>query len=245
MKTISYWARSHKAAARALLVLSYLLLNSIGWQMGVLLHDSGILFSETALTITVAIYLAGAVFYPAKRWKTVWGSNKYYIRQKTCDFLLISGTFAMIVYAGNRAESFPSSVAATAAVTSNSLAPGDSVKRHKSVAEFASAMKDSKGRLLQWKERKKILKQQVNEIKKAPAMTSAERTFLTILFVLLAIGLEMGVLALSCSLSCSGSEGAALLVGVGGTALIIFLLVVVIRSLHKKKTVATTSKAPA
>ena len=245
MKTISYWARTHKATARMLIALFYILLNILGWLTGSLLHDSGIFLSPTALSLTVTIYLAGAVFYPARRGKAKPGSTIYYFRQKTCDFLLISATFGLIVFTGNRANGIATTTTVKAAVTNYSVLPEDSVKRHKSVAEFAAAMKDNSGKLVQWKERKKILQQQLTEIKKAPAMTSTERTFLTILFVLLAIGLELGVMALSCSLSCSGSEGAAILVGVGGTALIIFLLVVAIRSLKKNKTAATTPKVPA
>ena len=218
MKTLSYWARSHKAAARILIVLSYLLLNVLGWLTGGLFHDSGILLTETALFVTITIYLAGAVFYPAKRGKAKWSCHAFFVRQKTCDLFLISATFGLVVYAGNRTSELPTSAPLAAAVSNAFVLPEDSVKKHKSVEEFALAVKDANGKLWPWKERKKLLKQQVYELKKAPAMTNGERTFLTILFVLLAIGLELGIMALSCSLSCSGAEGLAVLVGVGGTA---------------------------
>jgi len=55
------------------------------------------------------------------------------------------------------------------------------------------------------------------------------------LAVIVALGLAALVGALACELSCNGSEGAALLVGIGGTALIIFLLIITIRAIKRGK----------
>jgi hypothetical protein len=53
--------------------------------------------------------------------------------------------------------------------------------------------------------------------------------------VLVAIGLIFLALGLACNLSCNGHDGGAVLVGVGGTALVIFLFIIAIRSIYPGK----------
>jgi hypothetical protein len=55
------------------------------------------------------------------------------------------------------------------------------------------------------------------------------------LSVVVAIGLIYLVAALACSLSCNGSDAAALIVGIGGAALVAFLLIIAIRAITGKK----------
>jgi hypothetical protein len=129
-----------------------------------------------------------------------------------------------------------------ASVPANSILPKE-VKPYKSIGEFNKSIKDEKGKLLKWKERRKLLKAQIQGIKSSSDLTPTAKTLLTILSVIVAIGLLYLVAALSCSLSCNGSDAAAVLVGVGGTALVIFLVIIVIRGIygkHKKKKLHTT-----
>jgi len=235
MKQLSFWAKTHKHTARLLIIFCYVLLNLLGWQVGQLLNQSDVLLSEPLLAVLVILYLLGIALYPAKQLREKWGLNKYYYRQKTVDFLLISSTFGMIVYVVNHTGPVTFVDNVYSAVSNKTSPPEDSMRKYKSIMEFAAAMKDKNGMLLKWNVRKKILKQQLHDIKKAPELSGTGRTFLTILFLLLAVGLELGVLSLSCSLSCSGSEGAALIVGIGGTALVIFLAAISIRALQKQK----------
>ncbi len=60
-----------------------------------------------------------------------------------------------------------------------------------------------------------------------------ERTALIILSIIVAVALLFLVLSASCSLSCSGSDGAALVVGLLGTGLIVFLTVRVIKRINR------------
>ena len=57
-------------------------------------------------------------------------------------------------------------------------------------------------------------------------------TILTILAALLLLGL---VAALSCSLSCSGAEGAAALVAILGVGLVVFLTIIALKAIFKEK----------
>jgi hypothetical protein len=180
-----------------------------------------------------AVYAFAFIAYPRKKEKGM----AYYRKQKTCDLLLAGSTFFMILYLGNHPEqAFHYRSPFTSAMASIPVTPGDSVQRsYKPISVFAKSMKGEDGKLLKWKERKKLLKEQVNAIKKSGGMSKKAQTGLIILSVIVALGLLALVGALACNISCNGSEVAAVIVGVGGAALVIFLLILVIRKLSGKK----------
>ncbi|MGH2564923.1 MAG: hypothetical protein ACRDE5_10435, partial [Ginsengibacter sp.] len=112
----------------------------------------------------------------------------------------------------------------------------DSIKKsYKSFSEFSASMKDKDGNQLKWKERRKLLKEQVREIKKSNELSKGDKIFLTILSVIIASGLLILVASLACNLSCNGSGAAAVAVGLGGAALIFFLFTLAMRGIHGKK----------
>jgi hypothetical protein len=96
-------------------------------------------------------------------------------------------------------------------------------------------MKDANGNLLKWKERKKLLKVQVRAIKQTEDISKGGQIALIVLSCLVALGLVLLVASLACELSCNGSEGAAVIVGLLGTGLIVFLLVLAIRAITGRK----------
>jgi pilus assembly protein TadC len=143
------------------------------------------------------------------------------------------------MYFGNRQVTpFSSSVFSASAINSFSL-PKDSTKAYKSLEDFRKSLKDENGKPLKLKERKKLLKQQIKAIKKDKTISDGGKIGLIILCALLALVLAYGVAALSCSLSCSGSEGAAVFVailGLAGIALLTFFLIRgIVRKSRKEK----------
>jgi len=235
MKQLSFWAKKHKWASRFLIIFSFIALNILGIVTGFLFNELNVTFSSTLLFLTILICFIAWGKYPMKRNATVANEKKrIYILQKTCDLLLIGATFIMFVYFGNRQVSpFTPSLLTASIVTTSSL-PGDSSKGYKSMDEFKKMMKDENGKTLKWKERKKLMKTQIKQIKKDNSMSEGGKVALIILTVLVAIGLGMLIAALSCSLSCSGSEAAAVLVAVVGYAGLIFLTILVIRSIVRQ-----------
>lgn len=238
MKKISFWAKAHVLQARLLIIISFSLLTCLGIITGVLLKDTGATFSPGTILAVVLLYVAGLVAYPSKATKRKKKNSVFfYRRQKTCDYLLAASTFCMIVFVSNRPGIlFNYSSAVNATVPAMVELPKDStVKAYKSIAAFNSSMKDANGNMLKWKEKKKLLKEQIRAIKKDSDMSKGSKTGLIILCVLVALGLLYLVAALACSLSCNGSEGAAILVTIGGAGLIALLLVVTIRAILGKK----------
>lgn len=238
MKKISIWARTHKWTARIILTLSFMLLNFIGFETGMFLSQSGTTIHSVIVWVFLCLFLIGTAVYPSKKYKGVKsGLITFYAKQKSCDFLLAASTFGMAVYLGNNPDQlFAFDFSAGSTISSTISLPKDSTgKPYKAIKDFSLSMKDANGNSLKWKERKKLLKQQIKSIKKDNNLSPGTRVMLTILSVLVALGLLFLIAALSCNLSCEGSGAAAALVGVGGGALIIFLLVIAIRAIYGKK----------
>jgi hypothetical protein len=237
MKKISIWAKNHKWPARIVIIVSYLLLTVIGFKTGNLLAELGIFISSIGLFVFASIYFCGFILYPSKEKRSGKKATSFYIRQKSCDLMLAASTFCMLVYIGNRPEVLSQQYQSlNATVITKPASTKDSIsKNYKSIKDFNTSMQDENGNMLKWKERKKLLKQQVKEIKKANDLSKGEKTLLVILSALVAAGLLILVASASCSLSCNGSEGAAALVAIGGTAVVIILLVIVIRAINGKK----------
>lgn len=79
---------------------------------------------------------------------------------------------------------------------------------------------------------------------------TGEKVGLTVLAVILFAALAYGLAALSCSIACSGNEGMAAIVGIGGGIGLIALLVIALRAIYnkspdKKKQKVTTEKSDA
>lgn len=230
MKKISFWAKAHHWQARILIVVCYLLLTIIGTIIGLQLNDLSIQIPSWFMGSTIILFLAAGIIYPISNKRT-------YLFRKTCDSILAVCTFLMIIFAGNQygglsgwlvAANSPNEVQA-------SVIKDSSKTGYKSIQAFTSSMKDKDGKMLKWKERRKLLKTQLREIKKSDELSDGAKAGLTILCVVVALGLLYLVAAAACSLSCNGAEAAALLVGIGGLAAVVVLFVIAIRAIYNKK----------
>lgn len=203
-----------------------------------LLDDSGIKISVSLLFLFAVLYSIGFIAYPSKIAKgKKLSTSFFYVRQKSCDLILAFSTFCMFIYMGNHTDQLfqYNSPFNAANATSFSMPKDSSVKSYKPIADFIASIKDANGNTLKWKERKLLLKEQIKAIKKSPELSKGNKALLIILSVIAALLLIGLVASLACSLSCAGSEVAAVILGLGGTALIIWLLVVMIRKISRKK----------
>ena len=237
-KQLSFWARDHKWFSRFIIVFSFIALNILGVITGLLFSDLNIVFSKWFIAITIPVFAIAWINYPGKNQNRV----HTYVFRKTCDVILISTTFLMFMYFGNhKTIPFTGSIYPASAVSSSSL-PKDSTKTYRSVEEFKKSLYDESGKPLKWKERKKLLNQQVKAIKKDNTMSDGGKVGLIILCVLLAVILTYGVAALSCSLSCSGSDAAAVVVAVLGLTGVALLTIFLIRGIVRKSKKAKDPK---
>lgn len=236
MKKISLWAKHHPWPARLSIVALYIILNASGIVFGNLLSGSGIQLHPLSWTFLCLLFFSATLLYPQKESRRIWGAAKYYVRQKAADMVLLLAGFGMTVYLANRnTELFTSQYVQASSIRGIEMPVKDSaVKTYKSLDEFGASMRDENGNKLKWKERKKLLKQQIKAINQADDLSESQRGLLIVLSILLAALALAGIAALACNLSCSGSDAAAIIVAVGGTALVIFLLVRAIRSINRK-----------
>jgi hypothetical protein len=210
-------------------------MNILGIVTGSLFEDLNIRFSSWFILVALLGFSIAWWKYPAK--KNVANKlekSRQYVFQKNCDVVLVGSTFLMFIYFGNqKISSYSTSVFSDSAIKSVSL-PKDSTKTYKPVEEFKKSLYDKAGHPLKWKESKKLLKQQIRAIKKDKTISVGGKAGLIVLCILIAIILAYGVAALSCSLSCSGSEGAAVAVAVLGLLGIILLAYFAIHSITRK-----------
>lgn len=245
MKKLSFWAREHKWEARVLIIASLAALAVFALLSGILLRQLGLLLPGIFLFASAGLYLAAFIAYPfAFQKKRERSATAFYRRQKTCDMMLAATSFLLMLFFANRPEKiFSYGPSLQAASTLPSSLPADSIqKKYKSIPAFSASLKDENGVPLKWKEKKKLLKEQVRAIKQDRDMSDGAKAGLIILSIAVALGLVYGVAAIACNLSCSGQEGAAAVVMIGGVGVIIFLTVLVIRSIVRKNKKARTQE---
>jgi hypothetical protein len=249
MKKLSLWGKNHVWPARIIIVSSILLLTVLAVVTGLLLRDLQVIFPVVGLLFFALLYAIGFILYPLKKNRgTGKARTSYYRRQKTGDLLLVSSSFLMIVYLGNHPRQvFNYSSPFSAAIAATTSLPKDSsLKTYKPIAAFKASMKDENGKLLKWKERKKLLKEQIRAIRHSNEPTDGGKVALIVLSVLVAMGLIALIAFLACEISCSGSAALAVIVAIGGTALVVFLLIRVIRGIlgKKKKQIKSPENQP-
>lgn len=238
MRKISLWAKNHKGPARFTFAISLLLLGGIAIITGVLLHEIAVLVSPGILLAFAGVYFAAAIAYPKRTEKKKNPvSPGFYRQQKTCDWLLAASTFCMVLYIGNQPAQLAISTAPLQAAhpVGTSVPTDSTIKTYKTIASFTASLKDENGKSLKWKEKKKLLKEQIRAVKKAGDLSKGAKVALIILSVLVALGLLFLVAALACDLSCGGSGFGAVLVALGGVGLTIFLFILALRAISGRK----------
>lgn len=214
MKQISYWARSHKTAARIILILLYIPLNIAGLVTGYLLQETGITLTANFIYTLCILVLAVYFFYPAKA---------TYYKRKIFEGVIITCTYLMICFYGNQlsnpAQVFP---------FSNSTQAVSYTINHRVIQPVSN----DPGKTLTKKELRKELKQSLQQKKE---MAKGWKIALIILSILVAAGVIYLFLVLGCSIACSGSEALAIVVVLLGSAATIFGLIKLINLIRGKK----------
>ena len=225
MKQLSLWGFRHKWTSRFLIVLSYLVLNGLGLVLGDLLFSYDVQVSGFIVYGLVAAYLAVFLLYPFRKHRKQY--SNYYRFQKTCDGVLIATSFLLVISAANLRHvpnspfHFPSAKAIVPANVQPSAPP--SVTKTGKVKSIIKSVKSNLSSTLQ----------------KLRAYYKSRSTGTQIVLIFLAVVLAAAalylVLGLSCSIACAGSDGAAILVAVLGTGLVIFAFVRALRGIRRMR----------
>lgn len=242
MKNLSRWAKHNPALSRFLIALGHLLAIANALLLGLLLFQFDLPESTVAVSLLVSVFFITYLFYP-KASKRL--TNKLYWKQKSCDFtFVICYTFLIAVSLNNvlvrdggilagvdrdfETATVRHSVVGTPALATDALPKTKAEKRKIRHAQF------------------KRLKTQVKEWKRAnkgnKKKSGAVKGLLLFLVIIGALGLALLLASLSCSLSCNGQEGLAIVVLLAGLTGIIWLSVVLIKKIFADN--STLRKVP-
>ncbi len=233
MKKLSLWAKHHIWQSRALIVFIYILLNIIGIYIGRLLNEINMIVPQ--FLFIVCIILTGVLWitYPHRqnlKQRNIFSS--LYMQRKVFDFSLGVVTLLMIIYIGNNRERlFITTGTATASFIIRG-AKDTTLYDNPLIKNFVSSIKNRHNSHLTQREKLRLIKDQIKTIKHSKDTSKTNKILLIILSVFIALNLLAGISALSCNLSCSGSEALAIIVGIAGTFFVIFFLVRTIRRIN-------------
>lgn len=236
MRSLSVWARHHIAYARIIIIISRCLLIYIAYFLGTQVAQSGINLSPLWIYFFIILFFITCATYPLGK------AAKTYKKRKLFDFIIsASGFFMMLCWVCGLNQSTAVYETAHAAVL-----PGDTSLYKSSQAKnlIESFQKGEKTKFTA--KEKRIIKKEFNhqllqyaKSKVTGNTSTADQVALIILACIAAVGLFYLVAALACTISCNGSDAAAIVVLVLGTAAIIWGLVVIIRSILRKKRLKT------
>ncbi len=215
MKNLSRWGSEHPIASRwvifaCFVVLNYLAIHLAWWSLA---HDWTPF--QLMLPLGFALGFTGLFLYPVKRWKDKFLSpGGYYRYQKTMDGLLVAATL-LIVFSGAQRLSVQHDMTLPARAVTVAL---DVQKESKT--NFFQKVKQIKT-----KAKEKIQSHIQKKLEKHRHSAKALQVWVKILISLGALALGVAVwyviIALGCSVSCSGNEVLGSIIIIGGTVLVI------------------------
>jgi hypothetical protein len=232
MKKLSIWASKNPWKARMFIIFARIVMSGIAFFAGLWLAADEHSITTPLMRLSAGLFLVALVFYPSGRPRKSNYSARLYAGGGACiASLLFYTALGNLNAPPDRAARL--SAANLVHVTTASLENG---------ARFRA-----KSPTLNWKWRQKIhdKKQLLRQTLKAAKgnLSGWQIVGYTVLSLLLVAGLGTLVLFLSCELSCNGHEGAAAVVAIGGTAIIILLVIALWRwAIRRAKRVNAKSK---
>ena len=214
MKKLSYWSKRNPVTARIIIVISHVMLIIIGISFGIYSYLEEFHISMGFINLMVSAFFIAFLLYPIRGHKE--GMYKYsYTRRVRHDFMLVMSSTCVLVagvnnFAFQPLQSLPNQVPVQLMITTGIIEEVAPIKRGFVKSAFN-----------QIKEYRTELKQQLKSMKAERRMNegnkSGAKAVLILLTLVFAVGLFIGVASLSCNLSCSGHEGLATVVLLGGT----------------------------
>jgi len=229
MRSLSLWAKYHPVYARTIIVISRCILICLGYFLGMQLLENGIALSPLLLYLLIGLFFIAGATYPLRK-------PGNYHKRKFYDLVVACCGFFMVVCGAYQLNAPVSIYQAAQATTIEKPLPYKYDAAKKLLEQFKAGEKTK----FTAKE-KRIIKKEFNyqllqyaKAKITGNKSSGEQVGLIILACIAAVGLLFLVMSLACTLSCNGSDAAAVVVGVLGLAAIIWGLIAVIRGINKK-----------
>jgi hypothetical protein len=231
MRKLSLWAKCHPVQARITIIISRILLIWISYWLGTQLSKSGIALSPLWIYFFIAAFFIAGATYPSKRSSNNYGKRKLYdCIVACCGFFIVLSLVSQL----NKPVPIYETAQATAFTTPS---PYKYAEAKKLLDQFEKGEK-TKFTAKEKRIIKNEFKYQLFQYAKAKITgnkTDGGQAALIILTCIAAVGLLFLVLSLACTLSCNGSDAAAVVVGILGTVAVVWGAVALIRSIQRKQ----------
>lgn len=242
MKSISYWAKCHPWPARVSIVLIKILLIALAFYTGRNLGSMQVTIPSMVFSAVVIGFVIVGFLYPGAKEKQALSKQQYYRLQKVCDLFLGLSSFVMICCISNASpKNFTGMLSAAYSSTGIKVKPTAEEILNSLKYRDKSSLTRAEKRILKREFKKQLVI--YGKAKLKGNTDAAGKAGLTLLAIITALGLLYLLAALACNLSCSGNDGAAIVVGIVGLGAVIWLLVIVIKKIYKKKKVAPQPSA--
>lgn len=230
MKRISIWAGNHFRTARILVICIKFILATLAYYTGLALYKMEFILPANAIYLgSLLVLIIIAVVYPTRK-KITLSKKLIYLKEKTCNIVLAACSFLTIAAAVNNGDM----------VNLYSRAFSSAVIKHPPTAqEILNSLSTRSKEALSRKEKRILKKEFYKQLKVFAAAKitgdkqKAGEAWKIILAIIGAVGLLFLLAALVCSLSCNGSDAAAIIIGVLGLAGIIWAVLALIRRIKR------------
>ncbi len=226
LKSCSYWARNNPVKARWIIAAAHIagVLNAYCLRLLGYLEDWH--WPLWITPVALSVFFLAYWFYPDPKRRNQPSLFAYsWGRQKLADALLILSAWILIVSGTNGLPQPEIAAQPRAVPAALHWTPDQAIKATPEKEFFKTARHKVKSEL-------KALKADWKKHKKEG--DTAGKVALVILTILLGLVLLYGLVLLSCSISCSGNEGLAIVVLIGGLAGIIVGTVFAIRAILRR-----------
>jgi hypothetical protein len=232
MRMLTSWFERHVLLARMVIALAHLVFTAMALELAgwLQLLPLGLSLSFFLVPMVLALAVA-ALAHGSKKWMALSVRTKKgyaLVRVKYAMVLLVTYLFVTGWFYNNAHLQFNAASTLQGSFVSKSAASKTESSSNDQKAGFFKKQKAK----LSLKELRKVLKE-AKMLRKEGGDPSTAQALAIIGIILLAVILTYFVLAASCSLSCSGAGTGAILVGVGGMALIIWGTIAWINHVNK------------
>ncbi|MFK8009787.1 MAG: hypothetical protein AB8H03_25760 [Saprospiraceae bacterium] len=226
MKNLSIWARNNRTIALVITIMLHVVVGYFYFYIGALLFVQRIILPSILLYVSGILFLIAYIFYPIKYvQKGIY--KRTFFKEKQWQLVAMISAIIFLVFIGNHSTQSAFSQQNFQQEYSAQTIALD-IKKEAKVEKRQSRklIRKTKRQL-----RKRIRSNVRKLIKTERGMTDFGKVVAIFFSVLVAIGLGILVLGISCNLSCSGNEALAGIVLIGGFILVIVGLIAVIRKI--------------
>lgn len=214
-KKFSYWAAENPWKARGIIAGIHVTTCLSALALGHHLYGQEIYISEAVNYTALSVFTTSCLLYPTKN--PSFSFTHSYFAQKANDIALFTSGAVMVLCAGNHYHITQQPVTSEVVF---SLSSANTFEKNIHLVKNKKDFKKEKGELRQ-------------ETKKE--LSIGAKVALTLLVSMALFVASYGILSLSCSLACAGNEGLAVIVAVGGGALMLLLSILAFRGIFGRK----------